>query len=383
MVRPFLVLLAASALVSACNREPAPAEGSAAAPEPLDPRTSPLFAALPETVEVDAEKVELGRLLYHDPRLSSDGTISCASCHSIADGGDDGRPVSPGVGGQLGGVNSPTTLNAAHQFVQFWDGRAATLEEQAAGPVANPIEMGHAWDAVVAFVAGEPAYAATFATEYPDGVTQANITHAIAEFERTLITPAPWDRYLRGDDSAMTAEQLAGFQVFQSVGCTSCHSGMLLGGASYQKFGVVENYFEDRGNPTDADNGRFNVTGIESDRHKFKVPTLRNVTLTAPYFHDGSHADLTQAVITMARYQLGRTLSAEDAAAIVTFLGALEGDIPEIEVPTFPARAEAPAAGSGAAPAAGSGAAPAAGSGAAPAAGSGAAPAAGSGAVAP
>lgn len=374
-MRLTFVAVSIALLAAACDRgasapAPAPSSEGTAAAAPVDPRTSPLFAALPERVEVDADKADLGRLLYHDPRLSGDGTLSCASCHNIAEGGDDGQRVSTGINGQLGGINSPTTLNAEYQIAQFWDGRAADLQAQAAGPVANPIEMGAQWADVVAFVASDATYAPVFASEYPDGVTQANITHAIAEFERTLITPAPWDRYLRGDDAALSAEQRHGLDVFMSTGCTTCHNGTNLGGGSFQKMGVIEDYFEDRGNLTAADDGRYAVTQNEADRHFFKVPTLRNVTRTAPYFHDGSTSDLSEAVTTMARYQLGRTLSAEDTAAIVAFLGALDGEIPAVVVPTFPPR---PVAVDGSGATTGSGAAPAAGSGAAPAAGSGAA----------
>lgn len=345
-------------LTAACQRGgESPAGEATGAPAPADPRTSGLFAALTVPTNLDAEKVEMGARLYHDTNLSGDGTQSCSSCHNIAEGGDDGLVSSPGINGIPGPINSPTTVNSHLNFVQFWDGRAATLEEQAAGPVANPGEMGAVWADVVAYVAAEPWYAEKFAAEYPDGVTQANITHAIAEFERSLVTPARFDAWLQGDDNAMTAAELEGLALFQSTGCTSCHSGAGLGGSSYQRMGLIENYFEDRGNLTDADNGRFNVTQNEEDRHKFKVPILRNITLTAPYFHDGSHTDLGEAVRTMARYQLGKTLTDGEVTSIVAFLGTLEGEMPTLNIPPLPASrfAAAPADGS-AAPSAGSGA---------------------------
>jgi cytochrome c peroxidase len=271
-------------LAAACQRggDTAGGEGTGAPTAPPDPRTSGLFAALTLPTNLDAEKVAIGARLYHDTNLSGDGTQSCSSCHNIAEGGDDGLPTSPGINGIPGPINSPTSLNSHLNFVQFWDGRAATLEEQAAGPVANPGEMGAVWDDVVAYVAAEPWYAEKFAAEYPDGVNQTNITHAIAEFERSLVTPARFDAWLQGDDTAMTAAELEGLALFQSTGCTSCHSGAGLGGSSYQRMGLIENYFEDRGNLTEVDNGRFNVTQNEEDRHKFKVPILRNITLTAP-----------------------------------------------------------------------------------------------------
>jgi cytochrome c peroxidase len=325
----FLVALTLPLTTTACRRDP----GTAAVPTPPPPpppREEARVAPLPDPTGLDPAKVELGRRLYHDPRLSGDGTLSCASCHDLARGGADAAVSSTGIRGQIGPINSPTTLNSSLHFAQFWDGRAATLEEQAAGPVANPLEMGAEWPTVVATLQQDDWYAPRFAAAYPAGLTQETVTHAIAEYERTLITPGRWDAYLRGDDSALTEQELRGFTAFQQSGCLSCHYGPALGGQSYEKFGVTGDYFADRGTPlTDADLGRFNVTGNESDRHKFKVPTLRNVAQTAPYFHDGSTTSLAEAVRIMARYQLGRELSDATTADIVAFLQALDGPVPD------------------------------------------------------
>lgn len=283
-------------------------------------------------------KVLLGRRLFHDTRLSGDGTISCASCHSLDTGGAEHRPVSVGIRGQQGPINAPTVLNSGLNFVQFWDGRAATLEEQAAGPVANPIEMGASWDAVVATLRANEQDVAEFAAIYPDGITQANITNAIAEYERSLVTPSRFDRFLRGDETALTEQERRGWATFQEVGCTACHRGANVGGTMFQRMGLVRNYFEMRGTPlTEADNGRYNVTHDEADRHKFKVPTLRNVELTAPYFHDGSQTELAGAVRIMGQVQLGRDLTDAQVNDIVAFLRSLTGTLPEhARMPTTP-----------------------------------------------
>ena len=276
---------------------------------------------------LDPKKVALGEVLYHDTRLSKDNSISCASCHDLARGGDDDLPRSPGVGGTLGGVNSPTTYNSGLNFVQFWDGRAATLEEQAAGPVANPIEMASSLEEVVGKLSKDEAIKSKFLASYPDGITPKNITDAIATFERTLVTTnSRFDKYLLGDDHAITKEEKEGYELFKGVGCTACHSGPNVGGQMYQKFGLVKDYFKARGNPTDADNGRFNVTKNESDRHLFRVAPLRNVAVTAPYFHDASAKTLDEAVFIMGRYQLGRDLTPEETKKIVAFLKTLTGE---------------------------------------------------------
>ena len=315
--------LALTACGSSTETPPTPvAEPTPPPPPPVEP--------LPEHATFDMPKALLGRRLYHDTRLSGDGTLSCASCHNVAAGGAEPRRVSTGIHGQQGPINSPTVLNSGLNFVQFWDGRAATLEEQAAGPVANPIEMGADWAVVVATLQASPTDVQEFSAIYPDGITQANVTNAIAEYERSLQTPARFDAFLRGDTSALNAQEQRGWATFTEVGCTTCHRGQNIGGTMYQRMGLVQNYFELRGTPvTDADLGHFNVSHDEADRHRFKVPTLRNVALTAPYFHDGSQEDLAGAVRLMGRVQLNRELTDAQVADIVAFLGSLTGTLPE------------------------------------------------------
>lgn len=340
--------LAVAALGGACKRRqeaPTPPAPTPAAANTQSPPTG-MFQALPPVGDLPAAKVALGRRLFHDTALSADNTLSCASCHSLDQGGADGRVSSLGIRGQVGPINSPTVLNARFNFVQFWDGRAANLAEQAAGPVTNPKEMGNTWPAVLATLNGNESYVAEFRAAYPaDGVTQANITDAIAAYEMTLVTPSRFDRYLGGDRAALSPAEREGLAEFVSVGCTACHAGVNVGGAMYQKMGLVRNYFADRGNPTEADNGRFNVTHQESDRHFFKVPTLRNVALTAPYFHDGSQRTLPDAVRMMGRYQLGRELNDAQVGRITAFLNALTGEVPaSARMPAAPAAPSAPAA---------------------------------------
>jgi cytochrome c peroxidase len=294
-----------------------------------DPRYANLpIPPLPRALDTDPAKVALGRKLFHESRLSRDQTVACATCHDLTKGGADGRRVSTGIGGEVGDVNAPTVLNAALNFKQFWDGRADTLEAQAEGPLLNPKEMGSRWDDILARLRGDEEYVALFARAFPDGVTAANVTRAIAEFERTLLTPdAPFDRYLRGDAAALTDQQRQGFERFTALGCISCHQGVNVGGNIFQTMGKMEDYFA--GRPVrPADLGRFNVTQDPRDRHKFKVPSLRNVALTAPYFHDGSAATLPEAVTAMARYQLGYTLTESETASIVAFLETLTGRTP-------------------------------------------------------
>lgn len=284
------------------------------------------IAPLPLHVPLDQKKVDLGRRLFLDPRLSRDNTISCGSCHRLELAGTDGRDRSIGVGGATGDINAPTVFNSGFNFHQFWDGRAATLEDQIDGPLTHPKEMGSSWPEVIRKLQNMPDYVKAFRALYLDGIQSAHIKDAIATFERSLITPdAPFDRYLRGDREALTERERAGYQRFKAYGCVACHQGVNIGGNMFQRFGIAADYFADRGHVTRADFGRFNVTGLERDRYRFKVPSLRNVALTAPYFHDGSAATLPDAVNTMAKYQLGRTLSPEDRDLIVAFLTSLTG----------------------------------------------------------
>lgn len=281
---------------------------------------------LPSLPELSPERVALGERLFRDKRLSGDGTLACISCHELTRGGVDGLQVSVGIGGARGSINAPTVFNSSLSFVQFWDGRAATLEEQAAGPIHNPAELGSNWADVLARLSQDPEMVAAFRQAYGDGLTAGNVADAIATFERTLVTRnSRFDRYLQGNKAALTAQEVEGYRRFRELGCTSCHQGALLGGNMYQKFGVLGDYFATRPQ-TKADLGRFNVTAKEEDRHVFKVPSLRNIALTAPYFHDGSTNSLKQAVLIMGRYQLGRELSDEDVQAIVAFLNSLTGE---------------------------------------------------------
>ena len=282
---------------------------------------------LPRTVEVDAAKAALGERLFHERRLSADDTVSCASCHDLRRGGVDRRACSVGILGRQGAVNAPTVYNSAFNFRQFWDGRAADLHEQAGGPIHNPKEMDSNWEQVIAKLRADQGYRRDFAAAYRGEISAETIADAIVQFERTLLTPdAPFDRWLRGERDALSAEAREGYRLFKGYGCTSCHQGVGVGGNMYQKFGLFGDYFADRAEAEKApDRGRFNVTGREEDRHYFKVPSLRNVALTAPYFHDGSVPELAQAVVIMGRYQLGRELPAEDVARIVAFLQSLTG----------------------------------------------------------
>ncbi len=344
--------LIAAAALGACGEDAPPAtspEGTTTTPTaPATPAIEPL-----PVPEVAMNKVLLGRRLFHDTRLSGDGTLSCATCHALDAGGAEHRPVSVGIRAQNGPINAPTVLNSAHNFVQFWDGRAATLEEQAAGPVANPLEMGASWDTVVAAIAANPIDQTEFAAIYPDGVTQTNITNAIAEYERYLATPSRFDAFLRGDATALSEQETRGWATFQEVGCTACHRGVNAGGGMYQRMGLLRSYFDLRGTPlTEADNGRFNVTHDEADRHRFKVPTLRNVELTAPYFHDGSQTELTSAVRIMGQVQLNRDLTDAQVNDIVAFLHSLTGELPaEARMPTPATVVEPTAAATGEPPA--------------------------------
>ena len=279
-----------------------------------------------DKLEYDEAKAELGRILYHDTRLSVDNTVSCASCHGLNTAGVDNKQYSEGVGGQFGGVNAPTVYNAVYNFVQFWDGRAATLALQAAGPPLNPVEMGcESFDQIIAKLSKDRALTRAFKAVYPDGWSEANITDAIAQFEHTLITPnSRFDKYLKGDATAITAEELEGYNLFKKYNCATCHVGHNLGGQSYELMGQYADYFADRGTElTVEDNGRFKETAVERDRHRFKVPGLRNVEHTYPYFHDGTEPELKEAVCKMGTYQVGVELTDEEEDKMVAFLKTL------------------------------------------------------------
>lgn len=285
---------------------------------------SPLPAAMPDSAgnASSPAKVALGKSLYFETKLSKSGQISCNSCHMLDKFGVDGEPTSPGHGGARGERNSPTVYNAGFHIAQFWDGRAATLEDQAKGPILNPVEMAMPDEAaVVAALKGVPGYVKAFGEAFPgeqDPLTYDNLAKAIAAFERTLTTPSPFDQFLSGKLDALSAAQLDGLEAFKAQGCQTCHAGQVLGGASYEKLGKVIPY-------ETKDVGREAVTKSAADRHMFKVPSLRNIAKTGPYFHDGSIASLEEAVTKMAKHQLGNELAPGEAAKIVAFLESLTG----------------------------------------------------------
>lgn len=277
--------------------------------------------------------VELGKKLFFEPRLSKSGFISCNSCHNLSMGGTDNLKSSIGDHWHQGPINSPTVLNSSMSLAQFWDGRAKTLQDQAGGPIANPGEMGFTHDLAVDVLASIPAYRAEFKHVFnkePLDITQ--VTRAIAAFEETLVTPnSRFDLWLKGDKHAITKNELDGYKLFKSAGCVACHNGPAVGGNSFQKLGIVEPY---KTNSTVE--GRSAVTGKDADRFNFKVPTLRNVELTYPYFHDGEGATLTQAVDVMGRLQLGRKFTDDENAQLVAFLKTLTGEQPKIVLPILP-----------------------------------------------
>ena len=278
---------------------------------------------IPQSMNVDRKKVALGQKLFFDPQLSADGTISCASCHDLENGGDDGRKFSVGVNGKKGNINAPTVYNAVFNFRQFWDGRAEDLKAQVFGPIENPVEMNMTMVQIVDKLQKDPIYVSEFKRIYADGITQENVADAIAEYEKTLVTPnAPFDRYLKGEKNAIGQEAEEGYELFKSKGCIVCHNGVNVGGNFYNKFGI----FKDANS---SELGRYNITKKEEDKFVFKVPSLRNVALTAPYMHDGRADTLEEAVEIMSEHQLGRYMSREEIEKIVAFLKSLTGEIPQ------------------------------------------------------
>jgi cytochrome c peroxidase len=320
-----------SALEANHQAEKDAAPAPSAAKVDINPRVLRRFQPLRSQIEtidnpITVAKTDLGRMLYFEPRLSKAQKTSCNTCHALDHYGVDNLVTSVGHRGQHGTRNSPTVYNAAGFFTQFWDGRAGTVEEQASGPILNPMEMALASpEQGVKVLNSMPEYRQAFSQAFPgesEPVTLGNAARAIAAFERRLTTPSRWDAYLRGDQGALSVPELEGLKVFTNIGCMVCHTGEFVGGAMYQKVGIVEPW------PDQRDQGRFAVTKQDSDRMMFKVPTLRNITMTAPYFHDGSVATLDAAVRRMGRYQLGLTLSDQEVAALITWLGALTGEIP-------------------------------------------------------
>lgn len=316
----------------------------AATSDPLILSAREQFAALPDGpgtitgVKATPDLTALGTALYFDPRLSASHSLSCAGCHNMGLGGADARPTSLGHRWQHGSRNAPTVLNAVYNMTQFWDGRAKDLAEQAGGPVSNPVEMAMPADQVVPTLKSIPGYAKMFASAFPgdkDPIRMENVQTAIAVYEATLVTPnAPFDRFLKGDAKALNEAQRRGLQAFMDNGCSACHNGVNMGGSMYAKFGAVSPPPADL-LPAD-DLGRFAITKDEADRYAFKVPTLRNIALTAPYFHTGKVWSLDEAVTVMAKSQLGQTLPQQDVSDIVAFLQALTGDQPKAIVPVLP-----------------------------------------------
>lgn len=281
---------------------------------------------IPTDGKWNSHKVELGKKLFHDVRLSHDDTLSCASCHGLDKGGTDQKAHSTGINGAVGGINAPTVYNSGLNFKQFWNGRADTLEEQVNGPTHHPKEMGSNWEEIIGKLKKDSEYPAEFAALY-GGIQPPFIRDAIATFERSLQTPnSPYDRYLRGEESALSTEAKEGLRLFLANGCASCHQGANAGGNMYQQMGVMKDYFAQRGNLTEADLGRYSVTHREEDRYVFRVPSLRNIARTMPYFHDGSAKNLTDAIEVMGKYQLGRYMDPTDVAKIRKFLESLTGE---------------------------------------------------------
>lgn len=287
--------------------------------------------------ELSEARINLGRMLYYETRISANGKMSCNTCHVLDKYGQDNLPFSPGHEGKLGGRSSPSTYNAALHVAQFWDGRAPSVEEQAKGPVLNPIEMGMpSADHVVKVLKSIPGYVEAFKAAFPgesEPVNYDNFGKAVGAFERKLVTPSRWDEYLKGKKDALTAAEQKGFETFAKAGCVTCHNGPAVGGAMYQKLGLIKSW------PELKDAGRFEATKQESDKHFFKVPSLRNITETGPYLHDGSVKSLEDMVKKMGEFQLGKALSDEEVASIVTFLKSLKGEIPKdyIAQPKLPA----------------------------------------------
>ena len=298
---------------------------SALADEPITP--------IRPAQEINLAEAELGKKLYFDPRLSKSGFISCNSCHNLSMGGTDNLKTSIGHNWQKGPINAPTVLNSSLNVAQFWDGRAADLKAQAGGPIANPGEMAFTHTVAVSLLESIPQYVNEFKLVYgEDGIDIDKVTEAIAEFEKTLVTPnSRFDKWLLGDKNALTSDEVTGYKLFKDSGCTACHNGAAAGGNTFQKMGIVEPY-----KSTSPAEGRSAVTGKDADRFNFKVPTLRNVEMTYPYFHDGEAGTLTEAVDIMGRLQLGKKFSDTENAQIVAFLKTLTGDQPNFDLPILP-----------------------------------------------
>ena len=331
------VLVSAVTLAVACDKPAEKTEAPAVEPAKVEAPKTPLelalantalFQPLPKTFahpDQTKEQEDLGRMLYYETRVSKNYDISCNSCHNLKTYGVDNQPTSPGHKGVRGGRNSPTSLNAAGHFAQFWDGREPDVEAQAKGPVLNPVEMAMPDpETVVNVLKSIPGYQPAFAAAFPDDadpINYDNFGKAVGAFERNLVTPSRWDKFLEGDHTALTEAELKGFNTFMASGCQACHNGALVGGGSFQKLGAVKPW------PNQADHGRMDVTKNATDDLVFKAPSLRNIAKTGPYFHDGSVKDLTEAVAMMGEYQLGRKLNDQEAGEIVAWLNTLTGEL--------------------------------------------------------
>jgi len=337
--RGWIILIVAAALSCRKPAPPRPPQAPRTLPPPagvppgatraegINPRLLRRFRPIAQTMggsrRATDDLVSLGRMLWYDPRLSGSSQISCNSCHDLDQAGVDHRPTSPGDHGQRGKRNAPTVYNSGGHIAEFWDGRARNLEEQAAGPLLNPVEMAATPESVVATLTSIADYERAFHRAFPDQsrpVTFDNVTKALAAFEEGLVTKSRWDAFLAGDRQALTSREIHGLRVFLQVGCVGCHTGPQVGASMFKVAGFVEPW------PNQHDQGRFEVTGAPRDRMVFKVPTMKNVARTAPYFHDGSCEELPRAVRLMGRYQLGLELSEDEVSSIVAFLGALSGD---------------------------------------------------------
>lgn len=295
----------------------------------LNPRLLRRFRPLGAPEASSADEIALGRMLYFDKRLSRHRDVSCDSCHPLDRGGADPRPVSLGSGGKRGTRNAPSTYNIGSHIALFWDGRAATLEAQAVGPLVD--EMATDRRTITTTLKAIPGYVAAFSRTYPnEAIDLEHVTRALAAFERTLVTPSRWDRFLQGDRTALSHAEQLGMKVFADLGCVQCHTGELVGASMFQKVGVIEKW------PNQKDQGRYDVTKLETDRMVFKVPSLRNVTRTAPYFHDGSVSTLRAAITMMGKYQVGVDLTGDEVTAIETWLGSLDGAPSHVDPPTLP-----------------------------------------------
>lgn len=293
---------------------------------PFDPVSEPI-QPLPKGITAAADKFALGETLFSDPRLSKGGQVSCASCHNLQTGGGDRKQYSNGIDGAMTTVNTPTVFNVAYNFRFNWDGKFSNLVEHTDALMQNPRVMGTEWPDLLSELKATSDYRQTFSEVYEDDITQTNVIDAIVAYETALTTPdARFDRYLQGDQTALSSAELKGYGLFKAYGCVSCHQGVNVGGNVFQKFGVIGDYFADRGSVTQADLGRFNVTQLESDRYVFRVPSLRNVAVTPPYFHDGSADTLEKAINIMVKYQLGRPIPPEHVRQIVQFLQTLTGE---------------------------------------------------------